>query len=409
MKSLIFSFLLFLPSVPANLPSELPANKPESITDGNPVAAFVVSVNPAKCNQTIVFDASQSYHTSPLHSIIRFEWDFNWISGRPQDFRIDAFGNQISHQFSMFGFYKAGLKVTDDQGLVAYATVNVNVTLGNLSPVTNAGGPYYVQIGSDIHLTGSASIEPNESCGDAIAAYSWDLNVDGTTDATGVTVTVTGSQYATLFGEENLLGSHIINLKTEDTFGASSEDTAQVIVYENIPHADFSWLPETVLKNQEVDFDGSSSAHGSPFHKIVTYQWDFGDGATGTGKSIKHTFAEAGEFKVKLIVTDDNSPSLNSLNEKIVKAGIPTGILKSEAKNFARIYPNPASDILVVETSEPGSVNLVLTDLTGKTLMETLIFPGRNILPVSNLRAGSYVIIISDGVRIESSNLIISK
>ena len=34
------------------------------------------------------------------------------------------------------------------------------------------------------------------------------------------------------------------------------------------------------------------------------YRWDFGDGTTGEGKIISHTYASAGTFRVHLVVYD---------------------------------------------------------------------------------------------------------
>ena len=39
---------------------------------------------------------------------------------------------------------------------------------------------------------------------------------------------------------------------------------------------------------------------------IKTYEWDFGDGGSGSGKSVSHTYSAAGTFTVVLRVTDDN-------------------------------------------------------------------------------------------------------
>ena len=39
---------------------------------------------------------------------------------------------------------------------------------------------------------------------------------------------------------------------------------------------------------------------------ITNYAWDFGDGATGSGVTTTHTYANAGDYTVKLTVTDDD-------------------------------------------------------------------------------------------------------
>jgi len=50
-------------------------------------------------------------------------------------------------------------------------------------------------------------------------------------------------------------------------------------------------------------FDASRSR--DPDGTIETYKWDFGDGQTGTGKSLDHEYAQSGRYVVRLIVTDD--------------------------------------------------------------------------------------------------------
>ncbi len=39
---------------------------------------------------------------------------------------------------------------------------------------------------------------------------------------------------------------------------------------------------------------------------IVQYQWDFGDGSSGSGENVTHTFTDAGTFTIVLRVTDDD-------------------------------------------------------------------------------------------------------
>ena len=55
-----------------------------------------------------------------------------------------------------------------------------------------------------------------------------------------------------------------------------------------------------------VRFDGSASS--DPNQNVpLTYAWDFGDGATGTGATPTHTYATDGVYTVTLIVTDTKS------------------------------------------------------------------------------------------------------
>lgn len=52
-----------------------------------------------------------------------------------------------------------------------------------------------------------------------------------------------------------------------------------------------------------VSFNGSASS--DPDGAVVSYAWNFGDGATGSGATASHTYAAAGAFAARLTVTDD--------------------------------------------------------------------------------------------------------
>jgi len=61
--------------------------------------------------------------------------------------------------------------------------------------------------------------------------------------------------------------------------------------------------PKMPIINKMVRFDGSASF--STEGKIVTYNWDFGNKEIIAGLNAKHTFSDAGEYPVTLIVTDN--------------------------------------------------------------------------------------------------------
>ena len=50
-----------------------------------------------------------------------------------------------------------------------------------------------------------------------------------------------------------------------------------------------------------ADASTSSDSNG----RIVSYAWDFGDGSTGSGLQLSHTYATAGTYRVVLTITDD--------------------------------------------------------------------------------------------------------
>ena len=84
------------------------------------------------------------------------------------------------------------------------------------------------------------------------------------------------------------------------------------------PVADFTPAPGSGDYPLNVSFDASASY--DPDGKIVAYDWAFGDGKTGEGKAVRHTYAGKGRFTARLTVKDDRDgravkeAALNVLN-----------------------------------------------------------------------------------------------
>jgi uncharacterized delta-60 repeat protein len=64
-------------------------------------------------------------------------------------------------------------------------------------------------------------------------------------------------------------------------------------------------------------FDGSASS--DPDGSIAGYRWEFGDGSSATGAKVSHVYQAAGDYSVRLTVTDDKGLPA-SLSQKITVA-----------------------------------------------------------------------------------------
>jgi PKD repeat protein len=66
----------------------------------------------------------------------------------------------------------------------------------------------------------------------------------------------------------------------------------------------FTYSPTSPQTSQQVSFTASASGGTGPYN----FTWTFGDGATGTGTTLYHTYSTAGSYNV-LLTAKDSSPS----------------------------------------------------------------------------------------------------
>ena len=85
--------------------------------------------------------------------------------------------------------------------------------------------------------------------------------------------------------------------------------------------ARFSYNPGTPVVHHTVRFDGSASL--STKGVIAAYDWSFGDGDTAAGATACHKYSSAGEYSVKLIVTNDTGLTGRLTKTVKVYAGVP--------------------------------------------------------------------------------------
>lgn len=80
------------------------------------------------------------------------------------------------------------------------------------------------------------------------------------------------------------------------------------------PVPNFFFSPSTGRENEPVLFDGSASADDG---QIVSYVWSFGDGDSGSGRTVSHTYELAGTYMVTLTVTDDRGQRATSAPQSV--------------------------------------------------------------------------------------------
>lgn len=104
-------------------------------------------------------------------------------------------------------------------------------------------------------------------------------------------------------------------------------------------------LPEgtevIVPKESVVNFNGSESTDPDGKIDIISYEWDFGDETTGTGKTTTHTYAELGSYNMSLKVTDSTG---YEDTVKIILTVVNQGNEKEDPDGAIIIISNPTTN-----------------------------------------------------------------
>ncbi len=131
---------------------------------------------------------------------------------------------------------------------------------------------------------------------DKIVAYYWDFDYNGSFAGDEKT----NKPFANhSFAEE---GHYIVKLMVVDSDGSGSYAQVVVTVNNVPPRANF----EYTINDNEVRFDASSTYDTPSDKKILNYTWDFGDGTSGYGMKITHTYSKPGTYNVTLTVRDND-------------------------------------------------------------------------------------------------------
>jgi len=119
------------------------------------------------------------------------------------------------------------------------------------------------------------------------------------------------------------------------------------------PVADFAFSPSTGMAPLPVSFDASASY--DPDGSIASYAWIFGDGTTGSGRTVNHIFQKRGNYSVKLTVVDNlGKPGSTIKNVPVRGLFAPLGVawtshtdrglFQSRTVNQVTWAYNPAND-----------------------------------------------------------------
>jgi PKD repeat protein len=229
--------------------------------DQPPAASFTSSCNARTCS----FDGSGS---TDDHGISSYAWSFgDGASGS---------GSLPSHTYGTTATFTVTLTVTDTTGKTGSVSHTVMTSDPDLPPTA-----FFTTSCTARTCSFNASGSSDDH---GIASYFWSFG-DGATGS-GLTASHTYATSATF----------TVTLTVNDTAGQAAS-TTRTVRPSLPPVASFT----TSCTGRTCSFNGSGSSDDLG---IVTYLWNFGDGASSAAQPASHTYATSGTFTATLTVTD---------------------------------------------------------------------------------------------------------
>lgn len=253
-----------------------------TVADTEPTAAFSYPPGSPSTDGPVQFtDTSNSYD-----GITSWNWDFG-------DTNTSTAQNP-SHTYASAGTYTVTLTVTEADSDTDIVSDTISVSAPNQPPVADPNGsdPYTGTENTPLSFDGSGSYDPDGT----ITSYSWNFGDGGS--ASGVS-----PSHTYVDG-----GTYTVTLTVEDDDGATdTESTTATITEVNDPPIAEPNGPYSGSKGETITFDGSGSTDEEG--PIASYNWNFGDGNSGSGVSPTHSYSTAGTYTVTLIVNDGSLDS----------------------------------------------------------------------------------------------------
>jgi PKD repeat protein len=178
-------------------------------------------------------------------------------------------------------------------------------------------------------LNGTASSDPENDT----LAYRWSL----TSVPAGSGATLSDAAAATPTFVADIAGAYVVQLIVNDGEFDSSPDTMMVTAAVTAAPTANPGGPYSGFTNEAITFDGrgSSDPDGGA---IQSWEWDFGDGSTGTGETVTHIYRTVGTFTVQLTVTDDEGQTSTAVTTTATVQNRPVVTRSSGGGGFGMVF-----------------------------------------------------------------------
>jgi DNA/RNA endonuclease G (NUC1) len=179
---------------------------------------------------------------------------------------------------------------------------------------------------------------------------------------------------------EALSGYDLLALLRDDIEAAVESGTRAPVAAINGPYA----APE----GSAISMSGAGSA--DPDNDALTYLWSFGDGGTGTGLDVSHTYAQDGSYTVRLIVRDARNLA-DTITTTATIANVAPAIaafsgatlLPGETYVASGTFTDPGADTWIATVDYGDGSGVTALALVGKTFALTHTYASANTYTVT--------------------------
>jgi len=286
-------------------------------------ASFTYSPSSPQTGQTVSFTGSASGGTSP--------YSYSWSFGDGST----GIGSSARHTYSSAGTPTVVLTVKDNGLPQETTTSQQSITVSGAPPPLTASfafSPSSTQAGQHVTFTASAG------GGTSPFTFSWSFG-DGST-GTGSPATHTYSS----------AGSYTVILTVKDSSSSPQTAASQITFAVTSPpppiSASFTLSPSLPSAGQSVSFTAYASGGTSPY----SYLWSYGDGSSGTGLQVTHTYNSDGTYQVTLTVADSQGNTSTGVESVVVgKSSLQDGF------TYSPISPQPSDNINFTGSARGGA------------------------------------------------------
>jgi PKD repeat protein len=307
-------------------------------------------------------------------SSFQIEWDYNYWDG---DIKIELQKGQQSPQLIVYNLPASDSSFT-----------------WNVMPTQDPGDDYRVIITSldnDFPSDTSDTYFTILEVTTVQAGFTADMS---TGDPTSWEWTFEGGTPGTYSGQAPPYISYDMAGEFDVTLEVSNGSTSDILTMEDyimvgeVPVSDFEAEPTQLIAGEQVDFTSYSSGED------LSFEWFF-EGGTPENSTEENpagvVYSSAGIYDVRLIVTNQFG------SDTLVKTDyidvMPVGLDEYELKSFS-IYPNPAQDIISIETETGADYDVHITSMTGNILGKHNFNGKKIVIDINDLNPGIYLVIL---------------